>query len=276
MVTVIQAIHQITTYLLNPFPWVISFTIFLYFKSDPKDKMLKKLFYLFWGIILVLSTPFLPHAILNKLESQHKTILLKDLDTTKQYSILVLGGGFGHDANIPETSLLNPMTLGRLIEGIRILNFLPHANLITSGNSMSGQTPQAIIAKKAAISLGVPEKLILTQETPWNTEEEAKEYSKNKDENTTLILVTCAYHMPRALAWFHRFGIKNIIAAPTNFNIKNDSKFPLITSMPHSENLSIFQRGVKEFVGTLLIKRRVDSNTYSSSSSAVDDLPEES
>ena len=63
--------------------------------------------------------------------------------------------------------------------------------------------------------MGVSKYNILMQEEPRDTEEEAL-YVKRIVKNKPFILVTAAYHMPRAMELFKKEGLSPI-AAPTNF-----------------------------------------------------------
>jgi hypothetical protein len=52
--------------------------------------------------------------------------------------------------------------------------------------------------------------------------------------------------------WFKKYGVKDIIPC-TNYIVKKDLTPRWIHFMPHSENLSLFQKAAREFIGKLLL-----------------------
>ena len=73
--------------------------------------------------------------------------------------------------------------------------------------------------RDVAIDLGVPKKDILLTENVENTDQEAKAIKKLLLlDNPKIILVTSAFHMPRAQLVFEAAGI-NVIPFPVDFII---------------------------------------------------------
>ncbi len=215
------------------------FNIFLFFSLISLllwllDK--SKLFKWFIAVTAIwfylITTPFLPYVVLNSLEKLYDPVdvsLLEDLDA--EYHVVVLGAGYYYNERLPANSQLNLITLGRLVEGVRICNSLENCTLVTSGPYFSEIVSQAEVARKAAIMMGIPEQKILTQSEPRTTREEAIIYSRNHYNGQKVIVVTTAAHMHRAIKDFRYAGI-DAIASPTNFRYKRDKgfKFKLVPS----------------------------------------------
>ncbi len=129
--------------------------------------------------------------------------------------ISVLGHWHQSNATHPITSELSPTAIVRLAEGIRIYRLNPGSKLIFTG--FKGATPDPVSypekLRELAIGLGVPEIDILTFNGPQDTAEEA-ELIATKFTDTSLVLVTTAVHMPRALYLFNKAGL-DPIPAPT-------------------------------------------------------------
>jgi len=178
-------------------------------------------------LIFVVNTATLPRLLHQYLEDQYPPIDLALLDPKGKYNIIVLGGGQGYDDRLPATSLLEWVSLARLVEGIRIFKKLPNSRLITSGYSSIGRKPQAEVAKDAAIILGVPDSSIIAQGIPSNTIEEAETYVSTFGSHIPVIVVTSAIHIPRAIEIFKRKGINKIIAAPAVFMVKKQNPISL-------------------------------------------------
>lgn len=182
----------------------------------------------FFGFLLLLygfliTTPLLPENITSYLEDQYPPLYTEHLDTARNYDIIVLGGGMGYDDRLPPTSLLEPVMLARLVEGIRLARGLSQYRLITSGYSSIGFKPQGEVAREAAVLLGIPDSLTFAQGTPSNTIEEAEAYISKWGTQTPLIIATSAIHIPRAVYIFKNAGVKEVIAAPTHYKFKKQN-----------------------------------------------------
>ncbi|WP_182205681.1 ElyC/SanA/YdcF family protein [Gelidibacter maritimus] len=175
------------------------------------------------GIVLFLlsATNYVPKKLIASIESAYDPIDLDLIDRSESYYIHVLGAGASRDARLPASMNLNQETLIRLIEGIRVYNYLDQAILVTSAASTNEPISQAEISKDAAISLGVNERDIEMLKTPITTLEEALAFKTEIGTNKNIILVTSAVHMPRAVEIFKDQGLK-VISAPTGYLYKED------------------------------------------------------
>jgi len=126
--------------------------------------------------------------------------------------IIILGCTHTTDAQLPATSELAVCSLQRLVEAIRILRLHPEAQLITSGYAGYDEMSNAEKVKEAAMLLGVPERKIIVESFPQDTEEEA-ELIAPRVTGKNVVLITNSDHMPRAIKYFQQQGI-NPIAAP--------------------------------------------------------------
>jgi uncharacterized SAM-binding protein YcdF (DUF218 family) len=106
---------------------------------------------------------------------------------------------------------------------MRILQKLPQSILITTGNITGNSISHGELAALSAIDLGItPEKVDFLPE-PLDTKEEAFFYFKKYGDSNPVILVTDAYHLPRARDWFSKNN-SQIILAPSTPSVKpNDS-----------------------------------------------------
>jgi len=187
-------------------------------------------------LFLVCSTRYVPKKLINSIEKKYSPIEPQKLDTTKTYYIHVLGAGTSLDTKLPATMNLSATTLTRLVEGIRVYNNLPHAILITSAASKDENHSQAELAKEAAVSLGVNQQKIQMLATPTSTLEEAIAFKEKFGTNKNVIVVTSAFHMPRAIEIFEDQGIQTV-PAPTDYQYKEDGftyngiTFPTLSSL---------------------------------------------
>ena len=208
--------------------WIVISFLIIWIRWQFWSAFKRRLAFFFLAfLIFVTNTSTLPRFLHQYLEDQYPPIDLSLLDTKSKYNIIVLGGGQGYDDRLPATSLLEWVSLARLVEGIRIYKQLPNSRLITSGYSSIGRKPQAEVAKDAAIILGVPDSNVIAQGSPKNTMEEAETYVSAFGSLIPVIVVTSAIHIPRAIEIFKRKGIKNIIAAPAVFMVKKQNPISL-------------------------------------------------
>lgn len=152
--------------------------------------------------------------------------------------IAVLGSWHQSVADQPVTSELSPTAIVRLTEGIRIYRLNPESQLIFTGFKGIDKDPVSYPEKlrELALALGVPATDILIFNGPRDTMEEAEVIAKNAPE-ASLVVVTTAVHMPRALDLFHRAGL-DPIPAPTEHLSKPFRgwwNFPSSKSLEHTE-----------------------------------------
>ena len=161
--------------------------------------------------------------------------------------VLVLGNGHVVDDEISPISELSRAAVMRLTEGIRIYRMYPGAKLILSGYSGNTTVSHARMMAKVALSLGVNKSDILLLERARDTHEEAIQ-TLNSVGNKTLVLVTSASHMPRAMAEFNKLGM-NPTPAPTNYLAHSEIKQPWEKYAPKAKYLEQSERFWYEQMG---------------------------
>ena len=235
-------------FLLDPFNifWLLLLLCSLFWMLK-KDVLLKWLLVVTAAWFLMISTPWVPNAVLNSLEDRYSPLFIEDFEGPGlEYHIIVLGGGHGFDDRLPANSLLSTNALMRLSEGIRLHRQLPNSKLVLSGStSTPGRTTQAEMLRDAALLLGVNEEATLIQTEPSNTYQEARIYSETYGALHPVIVVTSAAHMPRAMNLFERFGVP-ATASPTNYRLKGSWKEKRF-GMPSTGNIGRLRTGVYEY-----------------------------
>jgi uncharacterized SAM-binding protein YcdF (DUF218 family) len=150
--------------------------------------------------------------------------------------IIILGCRHTTEAQLPATSELGICSLQRLVEAIRIFRMHPEAHLITSGFAGHDETSNAEKVKEAAMLLGIPERKIIVESFPQDTEEEA-ELIAPRVTGKNVVLITNSDHMPRAIKYFQLQGV-DPIAAPAGKWIKgNDNEKNWPYYIPKVRNL---------------------------------------
>ncbi len=155
--------------------------------------------------------------------------------------LVVLGGG------AYSTGILKEDSMKRLLTAF-ILHKKYGLPIVLSGGSPIGNLPEAEIMKQLLEELGVDKRKIITDVKSRNTMENAlyvKEIAQ-KHGFEKIVLVTSAYHMPRAVEVYKKVGIE-VLPYPTDF--KQDKKYTLYSLLPRATVLSDSYKALREYLG---------------------------
>ncbi len=155
-------------------------------------------------------------ALLGPLERWHSPLQEEQLLPEVRY-IVVLGGGYAPRDELPVTSALDEAGLARVVEGVRLIKQLGSVRLVVSGGATPGRAPPADGYAELARELGVSNASLIVLDEPLDTGAEARAVVEAIGEEPFL-LVTSAYHMPRAMKLMQRAGARSI-PAPTGHRV---------------------------------------------------------
>lgn len=127
--------------------------------------------------------------------------------------VVVLGSGYAPRDGVPITAALDEIGLVRIAEGFRLLKTLGAAQLVVSGGATKGHGAAAWGYARLAHDFGVPDSAVLVLDSALDTAQEAR-VIKQRLGRTPFLLVTSAWHMPRAMLQMSRDGVV-AIPAPT-------------------------------------------------------------
>ena len=200
-------------------------------------------------VLLFFSYTPLPNLLVNNLESQYQP-LIKLPDNISD--IVVLGGGVRADTSTPPNTQLTSASLSRLIEAIRLYKLYSRKNtnikLVLSGGKVFGLPEESGVLENTAVILGVNPNNIILERGSQNTRQEVI-YLKPTLKQQPFILVTSAFHMPRAMYLFKQYGL-NPVAAPTQY-LSDQSAFNAGHYFPRSSNLVEADIALHEYLGRL-------------------------
>ncbi len=170
--------------------------------------------------------------------------------------IVILGGGL-IEGRSPYGEMLYPgnFTLSRLIYGYNIWKELMVPIIVSGGRPlMSFPGTEGDVMKKFLVKQGVEEDFIIVENRSRNTWENALytiEICKGSDFKS-VVLVTSAFHLPRAVKAFSNKGI-TIYPAPSSY-LTERHKYLWVNFFPHATYLYNSFIGLKEHVGLLFYK----------------------
>ncbi|WP_140919204.1 envelope biogenesis factor ElyC [Limnobaculum xujianqingii] len=210
------------------------------------QKSAKTLLTVSWLGLLLLSLQPVADRLLMPIENQYATYQKNEpIDY-----IVVLGGGYTYNPEWAPSSNLFPNSLPRVTEGVRLYRQHPGAKMIFSGAAaISNPLPNAKVAAMVAESLGVPEQDIIILPQAKDTIEEAQAVAQIAQQKT-LLLVTSANHLPRAMRIFQKEGL-NPIPAPANQLATLGPLNPWEKAFPSAFYLSHSERAWYETLGNL-------------------------
>jgi uncharacterized SAM-binding protein YcdF (DUF218 family) len=125
--------------------------------------------------------------------------------------IIVLGGGIDLEVSAARDQLAMEGAAERLVAFVALARRYPHARLAFTGGSgelFGSETSEAAVVKQALRGLGLDPERVVFEDRSRNTFENAR-YSKGLLEpkpDECWLLITSAYHMPRAVGVFQRVG----------------------------------------------------------------------
>ena len=234
--------HKILPLLFSPLFLIISLIIFGLIIGSKKISLTGVI------ILFILSMPIVSDKLIAYLESDYE--LIKPSKVESADAVVVLSGMVktiqtknGLDYEWGEAA-------DRIFAGIDLFKSNKAPVLILTGGKLpwSIGVPEGEYLRDVAIDLGVPKKDILITENVENTDQEAKAIKKILLlDNPKVILVTSAFHMPRAQLVFEAAGI-NVIPFPVDFIIGAE-KFTFMSFIPSAGSFSSTSFFVREMIG---------------------------
>lgn len=238
-------IRHVIEMAVNPFfVCLLLFFIFLIFLClHGNTPLVRNGFILVLILLLLFSTGWLPKILSHKLESQYPVVTKVD---SHIHWIVVFSGGKSEAPNMPPNSLLNSVSLDRLVEGVRLYRLLPHAKLLLSGGGENIKIAEATRLSQVVAWFDIPKTNIVLETTSVNTADEARAIKPIIKEEP-FYLVTSAIHMPRAMALCRAQGL-HPIAAPTDFTSYWENGWERMV-FPNSYNLAYMSIAMHELLG---------------------------
>lgn len=250
MLLIMFELKKILGGLLMPLPLLGLLSLILLIFALKQRKLVITLSFLSLSTLLLASTPWVANLLIK--HNQPTSLAFNFLKHPNIDKIVVLGCDINPNPALSANSQLGNCALTRLVEGIRLANIYPRAQLIVSGGGYEKITNSALMYK-TAISLGINKNRIVQNPNAMDTAQEAAFLaSKLVDYNTAL--VTSVSHMPRAINLFNAQGVAAIPAA-TDYH--NFAAYPWYKQLiPNAKALLVVTQFTHEVGGDAWIKIR--------------------
>ena len=170
--------------------------------------------------------------------------------------IVVLGSSYAPRDRIPVTGALDPDGLARIVEGVRLARSRPGSRLLVSGGAPPGFAPSALGFAQMAADLGIERSSVVIMDRALDTSQEARDVAALLG-HAPFILVTSAFHMPRAMRLMHRAGA-DPVPAPTGQSLYAPPATDGLGLVPGSRGLRKTEAALHEYLGLAAVSLRID------------------
>ncbi len=184
-------------------------------------------------------------------------------DMPPPYGIVVLGGAIDDEISAARGQTVFDEGGARLTEAAILARRYPQARLVYTGGSAAlwdAHSTEAPEARKLLVALGVEPSRIAIEDKSRNTDENARFTAAlvHPQADQVWLVVTSAYHMPRAMGLFRKAGFA-ARAFPVDYRALGDARDWRLDLDP-SRGLSLFDLAVHEWIGLIAyrVSGRID------------------
>ncbi len=243
-------LSKILAFLIRPIVWIFLMLIIVVLLKRSRKKILFLSIFTFW---------FFSNAFICDEASrlwEHETSSIENIQ--RKYDIgVVLGGMSAFDS---KTNTLNfNKNADRLIYTEKLYRKgIINKILISGGSGMliKNEYKEAFAMKNHLIENGIPDDDIIIENNSRNTKENAflsAEILKRDFQNESVLLITSALHMKRAIFCFEKAGIE--VAAFSTDNTNSNRNFQIeYVLLPNSKSFEKWESIIHEWVGYLVYK----------------------
>jgi uncharacterized SAM-binding protein YcdF (DUF218 family) len=203
-------------------------------------------------LLYVASTRYMAGLVLGGLEARSRPMAV--VEAPPADAVVVLGGIFGPP--VPDGQVPNVADSSERLEaGIALLNQGRAPMLVFTGGRLpwnESAEMEGERAKRFVVARGIPSEKILVTGLVRNTADEALAVAEmmQRQRWNRIILVTTAWHMPRAARLFRRAGI-DIVPFPVDYRLGATGSWHLLDFVPSGEALEQTEQGLREVYGIL-------------------------
>ena len=189
---------------------------------------------------------------MQKLEYPYKPISTNSL---KVADAIVVLSGMLHQVGDENYSTYEFSDPDRFFGGLDLIKENKSKKIIFTAGQLpwtDNWKPEGLILKNKAISLGIQEYQILVTEKVKNTYEESIAVTKLIPNNSSIILVTSAFHMHRSKYLYVNQGFE-VIPFPVDFK-STTTKISIMSFLPNLGSLGKTSLFIRENIGRLYYK----------------------
>ncbi len=213
------------------------------------------------GALLVVSVAPVGALLIEPLEDRFPS---PPADMPAPYGIVVLGGAIDDEASAVRGQTVFDEGASRLTEAAILARRYPQARLVYSGGSASllnSHSTEAREGRKLLVALGVDPARIAIEDKSRNTDENVRFTAAlvHPQADQIWLVVTSAYHMPRAMGLFVKAGF-SARAYPVDYRSLGGARDWRLNLEP-ARGLRLFDLAVHEWIGLIAyrVSGRIDA-----------------
>ncbi|RLQ22292.1 YdcF family protein [Seongchinamella sediminis] len=213
----------------------------------------RALLLLAFGWLYACSTALFADVLMASLEDDYRPKAMSVMPAAD--AIVVLGGATRGDTHWSSMADLNTAA-DRITHGLALYKAGKAPLLLVSGGSTTGSRPEAEQLGDYLALMGLPASALLLERQSLDTRQNAS-YSRVVLEGRgvrSVLLVTSAYHMRRAVPLFQRAGFE-VIPAPTDYQ-RLVGRPAVPRWLPTVDDLGRSTAAIKEYVGFIYYRAR--------------------
>lgn len=247
-----ESLRIICDFLLPPSGFIILLAVGLLFWLVHLRKTAALFIVIATVLLYFATTPFMARKLLDPLQYQYD--VLKEVPEDAQVIVVLSGGRIPIAREYTNLDTVNATTLERLRYASR-LSKVHQIPVMLVGGSVNNERQSEAELMKNVLQTDFSVQGTWLEEESTTTFENARYAKKILKDNSisNVLLVTHAYHMPRAMWSFQEVGI-TAIAAPTVFYKRNTSESELVDYIPSAGALKQTRIALHEYIGLLWYK----------------------
>ena len=201
-------------------------------------------------LLWLAATPFVAESLYRALEADYPPKPLADIPAGD--CIVVLGGAVG-PALWPRVEVELEEAVDRVYKAAQLARAGRGRMVIVSAGNQpwsASQWAEADLIRELLVEWGVSKEAVFLEGSSRNTWENAV-YSKNIIDSIhcgSVLLVTSAAHMPRAVAAFNSAGV-DVVPVSTDVRVVAGGKFAAVRLLPDARALAMTSEAIREWIG---------------------------
>ena len=247
-------LSKVLFFLLQPLNWLIGLPIFAMLTKNMRRR--RRILRGCFVLLVVITNPFLSNRVFHAWEAE--PLLINSLRDTFDVGIVL--GGYAGGSSYANDRLQLSVAANRFTDAVLLYKRGIVRKLLLSGGDGSlfgNKDGEADFAKSYLLDIGVKPEDILYEGQSKNTHENAV-FSKQILEkqglsNAKILLITSAFHIPRAEACFKKVGL-NTQPFPAQFIADKLTIEPSSWLTPDANLIKSWETFLKEWVGYAVYK----------------------
>jgi len=243
-------LSKLAFWIFMPISWLILIILYVLFSKHEKRK--KAALWLVLGLLLVLTNPWLSNKAMHAYEYP-----ICNIDTLKEADLAVVLTGVTQRIDVGDNRVFFSKGADRVTHAVELYKRQKIKKILISGgsgslNSSKTEKKECEQMALAMMQMGVDKTDLILEDKSRNTYENAlfsKPLVDSISPNQTCVLITSAFHLPRAIKCFEKNGLK-VRPLAVDFHSK-DCPASLTDFVPSENALSTWGILIHEWIGRI-------------------------